>query len=116
PVTGKEPDPGLKPFTLTFPPNHFVSLGFRPTIGPIASIRGGSPAAEAGFRKGDLIVKVDGHEDFDPMRLPTLCYERAGQSVAFVVRRSKVGGSTEDLTLTVRPDATPPWTERMNDP
>ena len=79
-----------KRVTATLPPNHFVDFGFRLTIGPIASIQAGSPADKAGFRKGDRIVKVDG-QDFDPMRLPDLCYEHAGQAMTFEVERPGPG-------------------------
>ena len=96
-----------KRVTATLPPNHFVDFGFRLTIGPIASIQAGSPAEKAGFRKGDRIVKVDG-QDFDPMRLPDLCYEHAGRAMTFEVERSD-----QPVTLTVTPDATPPWTELL---
>lgn len=91
--------------TATLPPNRFVDFGFRLTIGPIASIQAGSPADKAGFRKGDRIVEADG-QDFDPMRLPDLCYEHAGRAMTFEVERSD-----QLVTLTVTPDATPPWTE-----
>ena len=93
--------------TATLPPNYFVDFGFRLTIGPIASIQAGSPAEKAGFRKGDRIVKVD-DQDFDPMRLPDLCYQHAGRAMTFEVERSD-----QLVTLTVTPDATPPWTELL---
>ena len=42
---------------VTVPANHFVDFGFRPKIGPISGLRAGSPAVEAGFRKGDTIIR-----------------------------------------------------------
>ena len=97
--------------TATLPPSRFVDFGFRLAIEPIAGVRGGSPAEQAGFRKGDTILRVDGRDDFDPMRLPTLCYEHAGRPMTFVVSRPEQGGAPRTLTLTVTPDDTPPWTE-----
>lgn len=95
---------------VTLPPNHFVDFGFRLTIEPIRSIRGDSPAALAGFRKGDRIVKVNGLDDFDPMRLPTICYEHAGKPMTFEVERDEAGG-TAVVSLTATPDDSVPWTE-----
>ncbi|HWE38778.1 MAG TPA: site-2 protease family protein [Isosphaeraceae bacterium] len=98
---------GATPARVVVPvaPNVFVGLGVRMAIGPVASIRGDSPAAKAGFRKGDTILAVDGHEDFDPVRLPFLCFERAGEPTTFKVRRD--GGAVETLTATT--DDSPPW-------
>ncbi|MFO0954662.1 MAG: site-2 protease family protein [Isosphaeraceae bacterium] len=97
--------------TVTLPPNHFVDFGFRLKIEPIKAIRGGSIAEKAGFRVGDTIVKVDGLADFDPMRLPTLCYENAGKEMTFEVSRPEPGGSPRTVEIKVKPDDTPPWTE-----
>jgi regulator of sigma E protease len=95
----------------TLPPNRFVDFGFRLEIQPITAVRKGSPAERAGFRKGDRIVKVDGRDDFDPMRLPTLCYQNAGKPMTFEVERTEPGASPRTLTLTVTPDDSLPWTE-----
>jgi regulator of sigma E protease len=104
---------------VTIPPNHFVDFGFRLSIEPVASIQTGSPADQAGFRKGDKIVKVDDRDDFDPMRLPTICAEKAGQPMTFEVERLEATKSeAKTVTLTVTPTATPTWTEPilMNEP
>jgi regulator of sigma E protease len=92
--------------TVTLPPNRFVSFGFRPAVGPINGIRDGSPAAKAGFRKGDRIVSVDGRTDFDPLRLPDDIYEKAGREVEFKVLRDG-----NEVALTATPDDSPPWIE-----
>jgi regulator of sigma E protease len=96
---------------VTLPPNHFVDFGFRLTIEPVSSFRAGSPAEKAGFRKGDRIVAVDGDNDFDPMRLPSLCYEKAGKEMTFEVERIGSDKAPTIVTLKVTPDDTPPWTE-----
>ncbi|MFO0909552.1 MAG: site-2 protease family protein [Isosphaeraceae bacterium] len=96
---------------VVVPPSHFVDFGFRLTGEPIAAVRKDSPAEKAGFRKGDLILKVDGRADFDPMRLPTECYDKAGKPMTFEVERAESGGTKKTITLTVTPDDTPPWTE-----
>jgi regulator of sigma E protease len=95
----------------TLPPNPFVDFGVRLTMEPIASIQKGSPADRAGFRKGDRILKVNGQDDFDPMRLPTLCFENAGQEMTFEVQRREPGQEeSRTVTITVTPDPSPAWT------
>ncbi|MFO0907582.1 MAG: site-2 protease family protein [Isosphaeraceae bacterium] len=97
--------------TVNLPVNRFVDFGFRLESEAIAAIRKGSPAEAAGFRKGDTILKVDGRDDFDPMTLPTLCYEKAGQPMVFEVSRPESAGPPRTVTIQVTPDDTPPWTE-----
>jgi regulator of sigma E protease len=97
---------------VTLPPNHFVDFGLRLDMEPIVSIQRGSPAEQAGFRKGDKIVKVDDRDDFDPMRLPSRCYEYAGKEMTFEVERPEAGrDQTKIVTLKVTPDDSPAWTE-----
>ncbi|MEO6811155.1 MAG: site-2 protease family protein [Isosphaeraceae bacterium] len=98
----------------TIPPNHFVDFGFQLKIGPVQAVQPDSPASKAGFEVGDLIVKVDGH-DFDPLRLPTDLYDRAGEPVKFEVSRPSPGGATRTLTLTATPNETPPWVDPMRE-
>jgi regulator of sigma E protease len=97
-------------FVLTIPPNHFLDFGLRLEIGPIDGIRKGSPAEKAGFRKGDRIVKVNGQDDFDPMRLPGKCFASAGKPLTFEVEREGRTGSRQTHILTATPDDTPPRT------
>jgi regulator of sigma E protease len=109
---------GARRITLTLPPNHFVDFGFRLEMEPIASIQNGSPAERAGFLKGDRIVSVDG-KDFDPLQLPTRCYQHAGQTMTFEVERPDPGhDQPRTVELTVMPDDSPPWTEPilLNEP
>ncbi len=73
--------------TVTLPPNRFVSLGLRLTPGSVVAVREHSPAAKAGFKEGDHIVSIDGQADYDPMRLPDLAYDRAGEAMVFEVER-----------------------------
>jgi regulator of sigma E protease len=99
--------PLVDKFELTLPANHVVDFGFRLTPGPLSGIRRGSAAELAGFRKGDRLIKVDGH-DFDPMALPRYCYDHAGTPVKFEIDRGLSGGDHQPQTLTATPDDTPP--------
>ncbi len=111
--------PPAKQLTVTLPPNRFVDFGLRLAMDPIASIQHGSPAEQAGFRKGDKIVKVNDNDDFDPMALPTMVAANAGQPMTFEVERREPGQKeAKTETLTVTPDDTPAWIEslRPNEP
>ena len=104
----KEGDATPARTTFTLPPSHFVDFGFRLEHGSISAIQNGSPAKEAGFEIGDRIVKVDGEGDLDPMRLATLCFDRAGEPMTFEIERSDQEGETPlTITLTVTPDPMP---------
>ncbi len=107
----RDAGPALKTFELTLPPVPFVDFGFRLTMGPISGIRKDSPADKARFREGDLIVKVDGRDDRDPMGLPAYCFEKAGKPVTFEVQRQVASGAFKVETITVTPDDTAPRLE-----
>ncbi len=95
-------------FEFVIPPCRFVDFGVRLTIQPLIAVKRDSPAEKAGFRLGDRIVKVDGREDFDPLRLPFDCYQSATKPMTFEVERAGPGGEPKTLTLTATPSAAPP--------
>ena len=72
--------PASKRYEITIPPANFVDFGFRLTMEPVNGIQKGSPADKAGFRTGDRIVKVNGKDDFDPMRLPSALLRECRQA------------------------------------
>ena len=108
--SGKQ-GPATEQFELVLPPTHFVDFGLRMEILPVSGIRRDSPAEAAGFRKGDQIVKVNGQADFDPLRLPSLCFDSAGKPMTIEVERDGAAGKRLTETLTVTPDGTPPRTK-----
>ena len=85
----------IEQFELILPINHFLDFGLRMEIEPINGIRKDSPAETAGFRKGDRIVKVNG-QDFDPMRLPGICYRKCRQTDDLRGRARRRGRQTAD--------------------
>ncbi len=103
--------PVLKTIELTLPRAQVIDFGMRMSAEPIGAIQAGSIAETAGFRVGDRILKVDGREDFDPMRLPDLCRERAGRPMTFEVERAAGDGGRRTHAITVTPDDTPAWGE-----
>ncbi len=106
---GEPPDSGEK-FEVVIPPCRFVDFGLRFTIQPVTCVKRDSPADRAGFRLGDRILKVDGRDDFDPMRLPQDCFRSAGKPMTFEVERAGPGGEPKTFTLTAAPTAAPPKT------
>ncbi len=66
----------------------------------IAEVAPGSPAAEAGLRSDDLVLRVDGAAVHDPAQVTMRIERRAGEPVDIVVER---GG--EQLTFVATPDA-----------
>jgi membrane-associated protease RseP (regulator of RpoE activity) len=98
---------GSPPVDLFVPPAYHWTLGMRMKMGEIAALRDGSPAAKAGLKKGDLLVKVvlqndkgealltlgaKDKDDLDPERLPDQLRQAARQTpgpkqVVLTVRR-----------------------------
>ena len=96
---------------ITVEPHRFLDFGFRLTPGPIVAIEPDSPASRAGFQVKDRIKSLGGQTDFDPIRLPTLVHDGAGSPLVVMVERPGAQpGETTTETITVTPDATPPWT------
>lgn len=88
------------------PPNRIVDLGLIMTPGPVASLRHDGVAAKAGFKVGDEILAIDGQSDFDPVRLPALIAEKAGQAIPILVKREGESGA---ITLTATPEREAAW-------
>ncbi len=79
----------------------FAIVGQRTTVARVDEVVPGMPAAEAGFRKGDVITAIAGRKvtSFnDVLRLVT---SRPGKETEVVVQRDG-----QELTLTVTPKAT----------
>lgn len=96
-------------------PTFIRTVGLRMTMGSVLGIRKDSPADQAvdsdgkprPIEKGDVIVGIDGQTDFDPMRLPDLVTDKAGQKVELTVR--KKGRTADEVKVTVVPDLIPTW-------
>lgn len=70
---------------------------FEPRIAEVAT---GSPAAEAGLRSDDLILRVDGAAVHDPAQVTMRIERRVGEPVDIVVERG-----AEQLTFVATPEA-----------
>jgi regulator of sigma E protease len=83
-------------------------FGIELEMGPVKVVQAGSPAAEAGIKAGDRILKVDGEPAGDPLTLPDRLRALAGKTIELEVQRA---GSAEPLRVQARPRNTP-WDER----
>ncbi|MEZ6118997.1 MAG: site-2 protease family protein [Pirellulaceae bacterium] len=86
---------------LTIEPMPYRDFGFGVEMGPIAAIQEGSPAAEAGLRKGDLLISINGQPIEDAMLVQDQLRRLAGQSVAIGIRRTDDTGITSELSVDV---------------
>jgi len=82
--------------TVTVPTMPMRNTGLIMRIGPVTEIRNGSPAAQAGFKTGDVIKSFDGQPVGDPMTLAERTRRRAGEETQFEVQR---GSETVPITV-----------------
>ena len=88
-----------------------------PTGVCVTDVVEGSPADEAGVKKGDVLQKLDGREISDYSTLKdVLQYYAAGEEVEIVVQRSNEGEYVEKtLTITLGSASDKPQTESSDD-
>ncbi len=91
----------VRTLSITVPANHRKRVGLEMQIGPVIAVREQSPAAAAGFQRGDIIKQVHGQAVGDPMLLPQRTRPWIGEDVKVVVER-KVDDKASDVELTVR--------------
>lgn len=74
-------------------------------LGPvtIATVAASSPAASAGLKSADVILKVDGQPVTSPGTLRALIEERAGREVVLDVQSVNENKATELKTVRIRP-------------
>ncbi|GHT13464.1 metalloprotease [Planctomycetales bacterium] len=89
--------------TLEIPPAPLQELGVHFKMGAITSVLPGSDAEKKGIKPGDVIVSVDGVQDFDPLKLPQIILRKVNaeqKSVELTVRQSNGGEQTVTVELT----------------
>ncbi|WP_425619345.1 site-2 protease family protein [Anatilimnocola sp. NA78] len=94
----KKPDPEVLEVTVEASPVR--ELGVVLGLGPIASVRKGSPAETAGFQVGDQIETIGGEPAGDPLSLGQRLLDRVGQQVTVVVNRAGQDNKREQKELT----------------
>jgi regulator of sigma E protease len=92
---------------VSVPPNHLRRLGLVMTMGPVTGMFPGSPAEQAGFRQGDVIVAVAGEPVSDPVTLPERLRPFYGEEVAVTVQREDTHEEPAQVTLKVTPRSPP---------
>lgn len=124
-LTIKRENSGEQPttFDVTIERNYIRTLSdVQMKIGGIVAIQNDSPAAAAVDAEGnpspiqpkDIILAVDGQEDFDPMRLPEIIGSKAGQEVTLTLLRP--GTKQETLEVKVVPRDLPTWIDFPESP
>ena len=97
-------DDETKILTIDIPAIPMKTLGLVMKFGEIKAVQAGSPAEQAGIKKGDRLVKidgkpVDGEQPLDPMTLPDELAKRAGETVRLSLDR---GGKTIEASAVLR--------------
>jgi len=87
---------------VTLPPTPLRMTGLVMEVGPVLGVRLGSPAEQAGFREGDVLVSLAGEEIGDAVTLAQRLLPLVGQEVEFGVRRP---GAPAPLLLRATPVA-----------
>jgi regulator of sigma E protease len=80
-------------------PQPMRTLGLVMTMGEITAVQDGSPAARAGIKAKDRILKIDGKPVDDPMLLAEQLRRRAGETITLTVQRD---GSPLDISVALR--------------
>lgn len=77
-------------------------IGITPLVRRIANIEEGSPADQAGLKKGDLLLEIDNTPIRGWQDLKTAAMDKPGETLNVTVRRDD--GLTYDLKLTPKPE------------
>ncbi len=95
--------PVTKRLDVVVQPLPMRELGVTMKMGPIVAVRAGSPAADAGFQVGDVIVKVNGEPAGDPLSLGQRLAPRSvpADPLSITVTRQGKNGKPTELTLDV---------------
>ena len=86
---------------ITVAPDPVKRLGLIMTARPIIAVEKTSPAAEAGIRAGDRLLKIDGAASGDPMTVAERLRGRAGETVTLTIER-KDENQPLDVSVTLR--------------
>ena len=73
---------------LVLPARRLRHLGLIMRMGPVVAVRENSPAAQAGFQRGDVIAKLDGKPVGDPITLPQRVATMQQTGLVFTVERA----------------------------
>lgn len=98
---------------VSVPPRPLKQLGLVMKLGPIRAVQLGSPAAKAGVKAGDMLLKVDGQPIGDPMTLPFRLATKPGVKVALSIERD---GKPLELTVAQRERFSYEQTFSLEDP
>jgi regulator of sigma E protease len=82
---GADPKAAPETLAITVPPQQRRELGLAMTAGGVRAVQAESPAAAAGIRPGDRILKVDGADPGDPLTLEDRLRSRVGERISLTL-------------------------------
>jgi len=97
---------------ISVEPNPFRTLGLWMDIGTITSLQEDSPAVAAGFKIGDKITRINNKSlgtEINPLYLPYLFADLAGEEVTVSVSRAAEAGEQKEIELKVTPRKKNGW-------
>ncbi len=94
--------------SLIVDPSPMRLLGLEMKLGPVFSLKTGSPAAEAGIRVGDRLISIDGDGMGDPLTLEQRMLGKVGQEIEIVVQRGS-GDNKKEVTINLTPIDSMPY-------
>jgi regulator of sigma E protease len=94
---------GIPALGASFQPNFLHPTYTQPKQLLLADVEAGSPAAKAGLKKGDYVLKANGKLMVTDTDLSSFTKDHAGETVDFVVRSN---GVTKTLAVKLRPPST----------
>lgn len=103
-----------KTLEIAVEPNRVRTLGLWLDVGKIVAVQEHSPAAEAGLKIDDKIVKIGSEalgKDINTLRLPDVLSDLHGQTVKITVTRQIKGAELKEVELEITPRQAPGWTE-----
>ena len=94
-------DNSPEPVNIQVPPAYYRTLGLRMPMGKITAVRAGSPAAKAGFKENDLILKVGDMAVKDPSTIvDKVRGSKSGDKLTIRIKRGD-----KEMDVTVKPVA-----------
>lgn len=83
------------------PAQQLLDFGIVTELGPIRAIRPESPAAQAGFQRGDVLLAINGEPIANGMLIPELIRPFYGKEIEVSVKRT---GEQEPVAIRVTPE------------
>ncbi|MGE0534687.1 MAG: site-2 protease family protein [Pirellulales bacterium] len=95
--------------TVIIEPASIRDVGLIMKMGAITAVRANSPAAIAGLKEGDRILRVDGQPIEDPLRWPAQVRHAGERAMVLQVRNNEQDSSAREVTIAPSATVTFEW-------